>query len=294
MMLTMEKFSQSLVEMEINVCFEECFKFFEPRQLKFPKLKKLCIISYAHKLLPMMETNLLSDFKFGECADECADHISDFLKKQHCLKRLTITETSSHLNRINFRNVTFALTSLSLEIRAELSPTAKFTIHSLLRNMSDSLEIFEASNVLPEDVKLVVNELPKLKTFMYGFLEEPENDILVLKRNTSITALEITRRSLPSIPKNLILALENLRTLGVDYDSMRRFKEDFMWIVKNAPKLEVLKCMYINQVDEIQTYYELLKTQDDSINQNINICTSLEKSYSDTSWSGSELDNGSM
>lgn len=74
-----------------------------------------------------------------------------------------------------------------------------------------------------------------------------------------------------SIPKNLILALKNLQSLEVGrYRSMQNFKEDFNWIVKNAPKLEVLKYCSIN-VEKIVAYYQLLKPRDVSINQNINI-----------------------
>lgn len=99
--------------------------------------------------------------------------------------------------------------------------------------------------------------------------EDSLTDIPNLKRNISITALTIC--NIPSsIPKSLILALENLQSLKVNYHSTLNFKDDFKWIVKNASKLEFLMCEN-SYAEATRAYYQLLKTQDDSINQNINV-----------------------
>lgn len=289
-MLLLDKFSQSLVELEFRVDFEHPMEYpvaFAQCQLKFPKLKKLISSGDAYKLLSLMETHSLTSVEFhSSCSTPFhAELIFDFLKKQPRLKRLNVNFCSMFFDNIKLTDMPFALTELSLAFTYEMSSTARLNLHSSLRNMSDSLETFHMTReaISEEGIQLVVNELPKLKSFRF-WLGESLTDIPNLKRNTSITALTISHIE-SSIPKSLILALENLRSLTVHYFSMQDFKEDLKWIVKNASKLEFLIRMEIQDADEddaeddleqIRIYYQLLKTQDESINQNINI---LEEPY---------------
>lgn len=152
-MLLLEKFSLSLVKLEITILPRD-FYGSAPRKLQFPKLKKLTLRSWSHELLPAIEINSLITFEFQSDDLSCvrAESISDFLKKQPHLKRLKIT-----------CSMPFALKELSLVFYSEMSPTARLNLYSSLRNMSDSLKTFQISKFTPEVVQLVVNELPSLK-----------------------------------------------------------------------------------------------------------------------------------
>lgn len=141
---------------------------------------------------------------------------------------------------------------------------------AFLLKMSNTLQIIDISTCYPEDINMIINQLPVLKSFSFNRFKD-DHRLLKLEPNQTITELKIY--SITPGTKVVIKSLINLEMLKVS----RLENEDLKWIAKNAEKLKTLSFTWWNCVwalllqDAVEEYYRELKDDDPEANKSIEI-----------------------
>lgn len=266
-LMLLSTFGSSLVNLKISYSFDESFI---PQDLSFPILKSLEFSDIGFNPKILKATKALSklmvrkdyvdeDFIESLMKLKTLEHLKLYSYREHFFQKFLLEDAKFTLKSIEW--LAFENIPLSIEARTNFDST--------MVRISQNLTYIHISICFPEDINLVVNQMPVLKKFQF-FDIQGDSSLLKLNPNTTITDLifytldnKLTERV---SPKNVISSLVNLENLiihRVDDES------SLDWIIRRGKKLKKLNTWSWRLDPRI--FYQKLKTSDPSINQNIEI-----------------------
>lgn len=257
----LEKFSQSLVELKIDVR-PLTYTQLEP-DTSFPKLKTLIV----ENLIPInLKTEIIEASPLFERlatnVDSTNEHLFEVILEKSLLKELELSgDCNSFFNRYSFANAKFELTSLSIKYHeARLNPKARVNFNNLLLQMSKTLEILFIRDCYRDDIEIMLNRLPALKVFE-SFEVHPSGGVQ-LKSNHSIKKLKCL--SVSAFPKEVLARFKGLEVLQVKVINDKEFE----WIAQNMRSLKNLCFEIWRKYDGLVQYETSFEGQ---INKDIKI-----------------------
>jgi hypothetical protein len=233
MLLLLQRFSQSLVELDLKLGKQKRMIENLPENVTFPKLKllKLYKLTNVNQVIKKLFANVFTLKKFE--ADDFF-HLMDctaieWLKKQNQLKEFTI-RSDEVFNSDVLLGASFKFEYFSYNC---IHKTLPFNAHldTFLLSQADSLVHLKLDALYQQNVKTIFNRLPNLKTFSCCFNENVSGDDL--EPNRSIIEFT-TENYYSSPPQNLLKSLVNLEILKCTFEQ----KEEVSWAFTNLKNLK--------------------------------------------------------
>jgi hypothetical protein len=255
MIKLMKKFSLWLKELKIGVNANDVEV---PQDLILPRLETL-EINVPRKLFFASATRIKKLILYYQIFNrECVD----WIQSQKRLEELEVNESD---NFFDFDPVApKGLKSFEFWL-SDLNDAEK--MNKFLQPVCDSLTFLSLYQCRAENLEMIVNEMPKLETFIFS---ELLGNIGGLKLNANENIVELTLITLiePQIYK-LLLSFVGLEILEVFALSSI---EDFAWVARNMKKLKKFRFYWEEPtVDEIDERYEEMIAMDENVNKNIEI-----------------------
>lgn len=272
--------ASSLVDLELGITSKELLNAV-PGDMSFPNLESLKI-NNAENLIERCFTNVTS-LKKVLLPVMLGNHIHDevkffqWLKQQHNLEELElicVREFPFFVNLLD--DAPFKLTSLTWhnfeDENFPLSMDARCNFNKFLRKMSTTLTTLEMALAYPEDLEIIVNNLPALTSLrlkkLAGNLHRTR-----LNPNQCITTLNVATNywPAPSLPRYLLMPLLKLEALQIDIIT----RIDLVWISQNLLNLKSL--IYSSTFTEtpklrlVRDFYKDLVHSGEAINAHIDI-----------------------
>jgi hypothetical protein len=250
--LLLQRFSQSLVEIELTTYNYERGEL--PENMTFPKLEslKLFILANANQDIMKCFANVSSLKKFETYGSDLIESSAvEWLKKQSQLKELTLRYVGS-FKLVVLLDASFKLESLTLKSCTEQHAD----LNMFLLSQADSLVHLKVYALLhSQNVKIIFNHLPKLKTFSCSNVYEGVFNVNDLNPNQSLVEFN---SGFFHPPQSILKSLVNLEILTCTFNR----DDEVVWAFKNLKKLKncFVNCpVYRLPFSAISTAYRTLK-----------------------------------
>jgi hypothetical protein len=229
-----------------------------PQQLPFPMLETLKLCSIGTKIL-VNATNLKKlDYEVYQPTRE----VIDWIQNQ---KRLKVFALKCDENFLDFDPIApKGVEDFTILLAKAMHKSQTLKLNNFLKPMCESLVALKLDHCFPENIELIVNNMPKLERFNSHYFAG-DLSVLKLKPNESITLFKIT--ALPN-RDNFLRSLVNLEILSI-FAFVNEF--EFEWIPRNMKKLKALKIGSNFCYARIVARYEIMKTTEEDINKDIQI-----------------------
>lgn len=273
-LLLLERFSQSLVSLDISVKEELVSKL--PLNLSFPKLKSLDVAASSQINLKLLQASpRLEELSIAtKIMDE---EVVACLMEMETLKILTLHGDRDDLfAKHSMENAKFKLRALAIEKEKDVfrrTHQSRINFDLFVQQSADTIKSLKLHFGFCDDINLAFNNLPVLEKLCIkrttSLLEDTNK--LQLKPNGTIKSFKFF--AINDVPELKCLEnLTNLEILTIAYISAAQFK----LIVLNMPTLKELRIsvwfprMY-GTLKDAQKYYRQMKKSELPINRNIDI-----------------------
>jgi hypothetical protein len=221
-LLLLQRFSQSLVELELKLGKNGKLIKNLPENISFPKLQSLKLVTRrnGNRVITKCFQNVLLK-KFETDGSELIESsAAEWLKNQSQLKELAV----ERFNPVVLLGASFKLESLCLQ-----SCTWQADLNTFLLSQADSLVHLELCYLDQQNLKTIFNCLPKLKTFSCCNMFGASN--VDLEPNQSLTEFTSV---LISPPRNILKSLVNVEILTCSLNQ----EDEVVWALTNLTKLK--------------------------------------------------------
>jgi hypothetical protein len=254
----LQKLSPFLKKLEID---SNTFIDFGPK-LQYPKLESLNI--KAAGLVGLVNVKKLKKLMLS--VRNYDRETIDLIGSQENLKELELSGVCEPFFRFDPKAPS-GIERFTFSYFGGISEVTSAKFNNFLESMSESLTHLELrSQIIAENLELIVNKMPKLKSLELIRSQDCLNEIK-LKSNTSITKLKIKN---PATDAHfLLLSLVNLEELNID--RVFRFSH-FEWIARNLLKLKKVSFRSFSspRLWEVAKY-NVLKRYEEGMNMDIEI-----------------------
>lgn len=264
--LILSRLAPSLVCLTVHCKSPSRFTVPFPRivpDLTFPKLETLIMKTLSMKVLAAAKNVKRLTINGTYFRSESYDILMEFEKLEHL-------QMFGNRNRIfvefSFREAKFKLKSFQWSDfeRYPLSEEARANFDSFLQRMTSTLSRVNLFSCYSEDINLIFNQLPVLKSFRSAYFCGEDSTIDVAT-NTTITELLLPQifRTYQNTPRasheilmmTLVGSLTNLEVLTMKFDI-----KDFIWVTQNVKTLKILNTWKRNAIESHLLTLKLAKS----------------------------------